>query len=55
MSDKSKRAAYMARVQRHQAQRVGMIFNERGERVYSGPEKLDSRNSAGATYIRSKV
>lgn len=52
MSDKNKRAAYMARLQRHRAQRVGMTFNERGERVYGGPEKLECRNSAGATYIR---
>lgn len=55
MSDKNKRAAYMARVQKHQAQRVGMMFNERGERVYGGPEKLDCRNSASATYVRSKA
>jgi hypothetical protein len=55
MSDKSKRAAYMARVQKHQAQRVGMMFSEHGERVYAGPEKIDSRNSAAATYLRSKL
>jgi hypothetical protein len=36
MSNKAKRDAYMARVRKHAAQREGMAFNARGERLHVG-------------------
>jgi hypothetical protein len=54
MSNKAKRAAYMARVQKHQDMRQGMTFGADGKRTYSGPEKVDCRNSATAVYINAR-
>lgn len=54
MSNKAKRAAFMARVTLHQEMRQGMTFGADGKRTYRGPEKVDCRNSATAVYIKPR-
>ncbi|WP_244807911.1 hypothetical protein [Caballeronia zhejiangensis] len=58
MANKAKHAAryaaFLARVEKHQEMRQGMMFGADGKRTYGGPEKVDCRNSATAVYVKPR-